>query len=83
MLYGKRPFGDDKSQQSILSERIMLNAKEVIFPDKPNNRVSAECKVTFFYLILQEFIRKCLAYNTEDRFDVYEAYNHPFIRCGK
>jgi hypothetical protein len=29
MLYGKRPFGEGKSQEKVLSERIMLSATQV------------------------------------------------------
>lgn len=43
MLFGKRPFGDGMSQEKLLHENVMLQAKEVIFPSKPT--VSAEAKV--------------------------------------
>jgi hypothetical protein len=29
MLFGKRPFGEGKSQERVLSEGIILNAKQV------------------------------------------------------
>ena len=32
MLYGKRPFGDGQSQERVLTNNVMLNAREVQFP---------------------------------------------------
>ena len=43
MLFGKRPFGDDLSQEKILSQKTILNATAVEFPAKP--AVSDETKV--------------------------------------
>lgn len=45
MLYGKKPFGNNLSQQKILQEGIILNAGGNIleFPEKPV--VSTEAKV--------------------------------------
>jgi serine/threonine protein kinase len=48
MLFGKLPFGDGCSQESILREEVMLNAKTVAFPTKP--AVSQDAK---------DFISKC------------------------
>ena len=42
MLYGKRPFGEGCSQEKILRDEVMLNAKAVHFPAKPP--LSAEGK---------------------------------------
>ena len=42
MLYGKRPFGEGCSQEKILRDEVMLNAKAVHFPAKP--ALSAEGK---------------------------------------
>ena len=42
-LYGKKPFGNDISQEAILREKTITNAKEVEFPVKP--QVSHEAKV--------------------------------------
>ena len=44
MLYQKRPFGHDMSQQRILQEGIITNARTVSFPDRPT--VSSETKVS-------------------------------------
>lgn len=52
MLYGKRPFGEGKSQEKVLSEGIILNANRVEFPlDPKGNKISEEAK---------ELIRACL-----------------------
>ena len=63
MIYGFRPFGHNLTQERILKEGIMLKAYHVQFPNKPN--VSKETK---------EFIKQALAYNQEDRLDVFQAY---------
>ena len=42
MLFGRRPFGHEQSQEQILRNEVMLNAREVAFPAKP--AVSAEAK---------------------------------------
>ena len=72
MLYGKRPFGHELSQEQILRNEVMLNAREVQFPSKPS--VSPDCK---------DFIRKCLSYRQEDRLDVHGAAAHPFLAVKK
>ena len=43
-LYGKKPFGHNQSQATILEEETILKAKEVEFPSKPV--VSNEAKVS-------------------------------------
>ena len=68
MLYGKRPFGHEQSQEQILRNEVMLNAKQVHFPTRPS--VSNECK---------DFIRSCLTYRQCDRMDVHEAAGHAFL----
>uniref|UniRef100_A0A1A9Z9T0 non-specific serine/threonine protein kinase n=1 Tax=Glossina pallidipes TaxID=7398 RepID=A0A1A9Z9T0_GLOPL len=57
-LYGKKPFGHNQSQATILEENTILKATEVQFSNKPT--VSNEAK---------SFIRGCLAYRKEDRMD--------------
>ncbi|XP_039503205.1 serine/threonine-protein kinase tousled-like 1 isoform X4 [Pimephales promelas] len=72
-LYGRKPFGHNQSQQDILQENTILKATEVQFPSKPV--ASNEAK---------GFIRRCLAYRKEDRFDVHQlgsdSYLLPHIR---
>eukprot|EP00347_Sterkiella_histriomuscorum_P024033 403332537 len=69
LLFGQKPFGHDKSQQAILQDQTILNSREVVFPLRPT--ISDSCK---------DFIRKCLAYHQEDRYDVYEAYYSPYLK---
>ncbi|KAA6416932.1 MAG: serine threonine- kinase TOUSLED-like [Trebouxia sp. A1-2] len=68
MLFGKRPFGEGCSQEKILRDEVMLNAKTVYFPAKP--ALSAEGK---------EFISRCLAHRQQDRLDVQAAAAHPYL----
>jgi tousled-like kinase len=71
MVYGKRPFGHDLSQEQILRNQVMQNATEVQFPTKP--ATSVDCK---------DFIRKCLAYRQLDRPDVHEIAGHAWLALG-
>jgi len=67
-LYGKRPFGHEQTQQKILEERTILNAKEVTFPNKPPVSTTT-----------QDFIKKCLQYKKEERADVHELSRHDML----
>ncbi|XP_017279939.1 serine/threonine-protein kinase tousled-like 1 isoform X2 [Kryptolebias marmoratus] len=67
-LYGRKPFGHNQSQQDILQENTILKATEVQFPVKPV--VTNEAKA---------FIRRCLAYRKEDRFDVLQLGSDPYL----
>lgn len=69
MLYGKKPFGNDLSQREVLQQRVISNARNVIFPSKPV--VSQEAK---------EFIQLCLTYDQEQRPDVEMMYRHKYLR---
>ncbi|KAL1240917.1 Serine/threonine-protein kinase tousled-like [Trichinella spiralis] len=68
-LYGQRPFGHDMTQASILENKTILRATDVVFPPKPY--VSNEAK---------DFIRCCLQYRKEDRADVLQLYNHEYLK---
>lgn len=68
-LYGKKPFGHNQSQATILEENTILKAHEVDIPSKPS--VSPEAKM---------FIRRCLQYNKEARLDVIALYNDEYLR---
>ncbi|XP_055935139.1 serine/threonine-protein kinase tousled-like 2 isoform X2 [Argiope bruennichi] len=68
-LYGKKPFGHNQSQATILEENTILKAKEVEFPPKPV--VSNEAK---------QFIRRCLQYRKEDRIDVFSLANEDYLK---
>ncbi|XP_031437897.1 serine/threonine-protein kinase tousled-like 1 isoform X4 [Clupea harengus] len=67
-LYGRKPFGHNQSQQDILQENTILKATEVQFPVKPV--ASNEAKA---------FIRRCLAYKKEDRFDVHQLGSDSYL----
>ena len=72
MFFRKKPFGQNYSQDKLLKDKVMQNAKVVDIPNKPN--ISEECK---------DFIKKCLAYHQEDRYDVFQALESPFIKQEK
>ena len=72
MLYGKRPFHANVSQQSIASGSLLLGATEVTFDTRPT--VSADAKA---------FIRRCLTYNHRARPDVLAAASDPYLRLAK
>lgn len=52
-LYGKKPFGHNQSQATILEENTILKATEVQFANKP--AVTNEAKVSPFF-ICQNFV---------------------------
>jgi len=68
MIYGKRPFGHDMSQEQILQSGTIRKATTVEFPNKPT--ISAEGKA---------FITKCLSYKQSERPDVLEASQDPYM----
>ncbi|XP_065206529.1 serine/threonine-protein kinase tousled-like 2 isoform X2 [Planococcus citri] len=68
-LYGKKPFGHNQSQATILEENTILKATDVQFSNKP--AVSSEAK---------SFIRACLAYRKEDRIDVHALARHEYLQ---
>merc|ERR1719495_703399 len=67
-IYGKKPFGHNQSQATILEENIILKATDVQFPNKP--AVSAEAK---------NFIRKCLCYRKDERMDVRLMFEEIYL----
>ena len=71
MIYGKKPFGHNCSQDKLIKDKIMQNAKNVVFPDEPI--ISEECK---------DFIKHCLAYKQEDRYDIFQAMKSNFIQMN-
>lgn len=68
-IYGKKPFGNDLTQQKILEYNTIVNAREVSFPSKPQVSSAA-----------QDFIRRCLQYRKEDRADVFELARHELFK---
>ncbi len=63
MIFGKRPFGHELSQDRIFKEGYMLSALELAFPPKPT--ISQKTK---------EFIQWCLKVHQEERMSIKEAY---------
>eukprot|EP00924_Labyrinthula_sp_SR-Ha-C_P008645 augustus_masked-scaffold_37-processed-gene-2.16-mRNA-1 protein AED:0.08 eAED:0.08 QI:0/-1/0/1/-1/1/1/0/612 len=72
MLHGFRPFGEGKSQETIIKEQTMLKARSVEF--KSEQAISEPAK---------EFIRKCLTYRQENRPTVLELSAEPYLRQKK
>jgi tousled-like kinase len=68
MLFGRRPFGEGKSQDKILADNTMLNADEVHFPDRPT--VSDACK---------DFIRLCLTHDQTFRPTVAQLCEDSYV----
>ncbi|CAF1102606.1 unnamed protein product [Adineta ricciae] len=70
-LYGRKPYGHNLSQATVLENQIILNAKEVQFPNRP--QVSTEAK---------EFIRRCLTYKVQDRPDVLQLSEDQYLKSS-
>ncbi|KAM4096300.1 hypothetical protein ACJW30_08G094800 [Castanea mollissima] len=72
MLFGRRPFGHDQTQERILREDTIIKARKVEFPSRP--AVSNEAK---------ELIRRCLTYNQAERPDVLATAQDPYLTYSK
>ncbi|KAL9235392.1 hypothetical protein vseg_010153 [Gypsophila vaccaria] len=72
MLFGRRPFGHDQSQERILREDTIIKARKVDFPSRPS--ISIEAK---------ELIRRCLTYNQAERPDVLNIAQDPYLSYSK
>ncbi|XP_073141263.1 serine/threonine-protein kinase TOUSLED [Henckelia pumila] len=72
MLFGRRPFGHDQSQERILREDTIIKARKVEFPSRPS--ASNEAK---------DFIRRCLTYNQAERPDVLSIASDPYLNYTK
>lgn len=68
MLYGRKPFGHDQSQEKMFREKTVQH-QELQFPTKAG--VSAQAK---------DFMRKCLTREASARPDVRQVLMHPFLR---
>lgn len=68
MLYGRKPFGHDQSQEKMFREKTVAH-QELQFPPRP--AVSDAAK---------DFMRKCLTRSAVDRPDVKLAMLHPFLK---
>jgi len=69
MLFGKRPFGEGKSQELVLREGVILNAHQVEYPVN-GPKVSDEAK---------EFIKACLTHSKDHRPDVHALCMHSYL----
>ncbi|XWS73785.1 hypothetical protein CRYUN_Cryun02cG0159200 [Craigia yunnanensis] len=72
MLFGRRPFGHDQTQERILREDTIIKARKVEFPSRPT--VSNEAK---------DLIRRCLTYNQAERLDVLSITQDPYLTYSK
>lgn len=72
MMFGRRPFGHDQSQERILREDTIIKARKVEFPSRPS--ASNEAK---------DFIRRCLTYNQTERPDVLSIASDPYLNYTK
>lgn len=74
MLYGRKPFGHQQSQQRYIAERPFGGSATatVDFPLKP--AVSQEAK---------DFISRCLQYKKEDRPDVLTLCEDAYLKPRK
>ncbi|XP_023006811.1 serine/threonine-protein kinase TOUSLED-like [Cucurbita maxima] len=72
MLFGRRPFGHDQTQERILREDTIIKARKVDFPTRP--AVSNEAK---------DFIRRCLTYSQAERPDVLTIAQDPYLTYSK
>ncbi|XP_042479030.1 serine/threonine-protein kinase TOUSLED-like isoform X1 [Macadamia integrifolia] len=72
MLFSKRPFGHDQTQERILREDTIIKAHKVEFPSRP--AVSNEAK---------DLIRRCLTYNQAERPDVLTIAQDPYLSYAK
>ncbi|KAA8550116.1 hypothetical protein F0562_001800 [Nyssa sinensis] len=72
ILFGRRPFGHDQTQERILREDTIIKARKVEFPSRP--AVSNEAK---------DFIRRCLTYNQAERPDVLTIAQDPYLTYTK
>ncbi|XP_042512114.1 serine/threonine-protein kinase TOUSLED-like [Macadamia integrifolia] len=72
ILFGKRPFGHDQTQERILREDTIIKARKVEFPSRP--AVSNEAK---------DLIRRCLTYSQAERPDVLTIAQDPYLSYAK
>lgn len=72
MLFGRRPFGHGETQDKVLSNQTMLNARDVQFPPKP--QISQMGK---------DFIQSCLTYDQTLRPSISELCQDPYLSVKK
>jgi tousled-like kinase len=74
MLFGRRPFGDGMSQDKLLSDQTMLNARSVPFPSGGVTGAAAAISSA-----AREFIQACLQYDQDDRPSMAQLCEHPYV----
>ena len=83
MLYGRRPFGEGKSQEVILKEGTILTARQVEFPTPipgPAGHSNSNIAVPKVSDDAKDFIRSCLEREQTYRPDVHSLCQHPFLK---
>ena len=68
MVFGRRPFGDGMSQDRVLTDHTMLNARDVKFPDLID--ISAGGK---------DFIRQALTYDQAFRPTIAQLCQNQYV----
>jgi tousled-like kinase len=68
MLYGKKPFGENLSQETILAQQTILNA-HLEFPAKP--KISAEARA---------LITQCLEHDERKRPTASQVFENPYLK---
>ena len=68
MLYGRKPFGHDQSQEKMFREKTVKH-QQLEFPTRPS--VSTNAK---------DFMTKCLTRDAASRPDARQVLSHPFLR---
>lgn len=71
MLFGRRPFGHDLTQEGILRDHSVLSG-QLLFPARPG--VSDLAK---------SFLTACLTRSQAERPNIRALLQHPFIRAGR
>ncbi|KAJ0083232.1 hypothetical protein Patl1_30277 [Pistacia atlantica] len=84
MLFGRRPFGHDQTQERILREDTIIKARKVEFPSRPAVSNEAKTPVMHFFISflgysMQDLIRRCLTYNQAERPDVLTLAQEPYL----
>lgn len=72
LLFNRRPFGHEQSQEALMRSAVAGNAFEVVMPKEP--KISNDAK---------EFMLRLLTVDREKRPDVLEACNDPYLKASK
>lgn len=71
MLFGRRPFGHDQTQERILREDTIINARKVEFPSRPT--VSNEAKASFDYFMYCFMFLKLQLFGCVDYYSIQKS----------